>query len=149
MTDNDPPYGIMTRAQREDILRDNAGEWAADGLEIVHEGDLIPKARPRVAATGAYMPDGYRDYRDGLAWAMKAVRKQIILTPPLHVDAVVYRRNFRRADCDNMLGTVLDAMVVAGWVEGDHWVLIPEAEVRVKHDPERPRVEVRVWPVSG
>ncbi len=126
-----------------------AGHGAADGLEVVYEGDLIPKARPRVVKGGTYMPEDYIAYRDGLAWAMVKVRKQIILQPPLRVEAVVYRRNFRRADSDNMLGTILDAMVAARWVEDDTWTLIPEVEVRVKKDAENPRVHVRAWPVTG
>ena len=76
------------------------------------EGPCVPKGRPRVTRSGhTYTPKRTKDYESTVAWAAKLAMKGMDPTDkPVRVDLMIYPKNKRLADIDNIFKAVGDAM---------------------------------------
>ena len=92
-----------------------------------------PKARPRVTSRGTYMPKPYTVWKENVATVMglrmKPLTGRVAVSMVFHSDYFTVSVNktekerFGRADIDNMIGGVLDALQDAGVIENDRDVV--------------------------
>lgn len=82
-------------------------------------GRGVGKARPRVGRKGrVFMPERYTNWKDNAAKEIiKQVRHQLQAPQPCYVKC--WFVNFLSSDSDNLTGSVLDALVDAGYLQGD------------------------------
>jgi Holliday junction resolvase RusA-like endonuclease len=111
-------------------------------------GKVVPKARPRFAAGGAYLPARYRDWLESAADSLayqdgKRTRKvegPTLVELIFHSDGVDIRverltagwargPRAQRGDIDNLAGAVMDALVRAGILEDDAQVMWLQARL--------------------
>lgn len=92
-------------------------------------GRVIPKARPRITSTQAYLPTNYREWR---RMAELAIVSQIVNKSklPLNVALIeVILTGKHRGDLDNLAGSCLDALVSAGVLIDDNVNCVPRLTV--------------------
>jgi Holliday junction resolvase RusA-like endonuclease len=111
-------------------------------LILTIDGPVTPKARPRVARGQAYLPAGYRTWKDT---AIASIQAQTLNTPGLpwpqaHVSIAIGGK--QRGDLDNIAGAILDALVQAGVLADDRLACVPR--LTVEHHPTGPR-RATVW----
>lgn len=92
-----------------------------------------PKARPRVTSRGTYMPKAYTEWKKAvgmiMALRMKPLTGRVQVSMVFHSDHFTISVNktekerHGRADLDNLIGGVLDALVDAGVIEDDRDVV--------------------------
>lgn len=104
------------------------------------DGDPAAYGRPRMTKNGhAYTPKKTREFKEYMAWVMKAARKESGFlktdTDQYGVRAVFYRSNYQRIDIDNLLKMLLDSVTYAGLWKDDAMVTEIAARV-VKGHPE-------------
>lgn len=94
----------------------------------------MSKPRPRFQNGHAFMPANYRQWKDA---AIAQFRTQYhgepiakILCLRIHLYGTV-----ARGDCDNLAGSVMDALVQAEVLVNDHVAVIPRLEVDWSRDP--------------
>ena len=86
-------------------------------------------------------------------WILDAVQQLVkqrgrspTLRGPVFVDYTAYQRHDRR-DVDNMEAALFDALKDAHVIEDDRFITDHAGRKRV--DPERPRIEVTITPISA
>jgi Holliday junction resolvase RusA-like endonuclease len=105
-------------------------------IELILEGEITPKTRPRVTANGTYMPPKYRQWKEG---AILTFRSQYNLEPLIMVKSVsieLHGKHSRRGDADNISGSVLDALVQAGVIGNDNLMVVPRLSIALNYDPK-------------
>lgn len=142
---------------------------AADGYAISSPGELprlrslcftvhgqpVPKARARKGKGNHWhTPKRTADYESTIAWHARAARMKFDMItfaekqPPwplnarYRIECAIYLGNERRADCDNILKAVGDAM--NGGIYLDDSQVIETATIK-RIDRENPRIDVRVY----
>lgn len=109
-------------------------------------GEPIPAERPRVVrGWQSYIPKRTREYVDTVRYHA-ATQRPKQLTGPVYLEVDFYRSTKRRADCDNLLKCVMDAMLPHGGWKG---VYRDDSQITTliarKHtDKENPRTVVIV-----
>ncbi len=105
-------------------------------------GKIVPKARPRFSDGHAYLPERYRDWKDG------AIAQIIDQSPPIiqpinrcTVQIEIYGKG-QRGDLDNLAGAVLDALVQAMVIVDDSIGHV--AGLNVLHLPTKGQAETIV-----
>ena len=115
-------------------------------IKFTFPGDPVPAPRPRFGQGRTYMPAGYTDYKEGLAWAFKAeMKRRKPMRGPIVLVLEFHRKNRRRVDLDNLAKTVMDA--------GNGVVWEDDSQVFDKHTRKvlgcaDPRVEVTLEEVE-
>jgi Holliday junction resolvase RusA-like endonuclease len=88
-------------------------------VELVYAGEPLPAPRPRVTSRGTFNDSAYTDYKLGLGWALKSATimarrehgQKMPFDKPVHVVAAFFRGKRGRVDLDNLVKSVLDAML--------------------------------------
>ena len=92
------------------------------------DGKVVPKARPRNGNGHSYLPANYRSWKDNAIFDLRLQWKN----EPLAIAAVsVVVYGSPRGDLDNIVGSVLDALVQAGVLVDDRCSCVPELSVKV------------------
>jgi Holliday junction resolvase RusA-like endonuclease len=101
-------------------------------------GRIIPKARPRLSYGHAYTPKNYKDWK---ANAIGQLALQYGGLPPINKATVsVEIGGKHRGDADNILGSVMDALVQAGVLVDDRLTVVNK--LTIEYFPERELVTV-------
>lgn len=139
-----PPGLRAAMDAAKERTRPHADPTAQRAWSFAVEGRPQGKGRPRFVDGRAHTPEATRRYERGIAQAARAAGVQAG-AGPVAVAIDVYPPDRRRVDLDNITKAILDGLVSAGAVSGDHWEVVREVLVRVASvDKLRPRVEVRV-----
>lgn len=116
-------------------------------IELILPGNVVPKARPRVTRRGTFMPPNYR------CWKLLAIgRLKAQYSGPqidkASVSIVLKGKHPRRGDCDNIGGSILDALVQAGILRGDNLMVVPSLSVRLEWcNKSEPVTIVQIAPI--
>ena len=113
-------------------------------FELTVEGNPIPKGRPRVMDGHTYTPQATRDYEALVREAAALEWKQKPMRGPLSLKLTFYRANRRRADLDNLMKAVVDALQGIVLFDDNQ---IATALIHKHVDCERPRVEIMIIPI--
>lgn len=92
-------------------------------------GRVIPKARPRITSTKAYLPSNYREWR---RMAEIVIASQIVNKSKLPLAIALIEVNLtgkHRGDLDNLAGSCMDALVSAGILADDNVNCVPRLTV--------------------
>jgi Holliday junction resolvase RusA-like endonuclease len=106
------------------------------------DGPIVPKARPRFSVSGkVHMPENYR------AWKQKAIRqlrRQYVggLIEQAEIEIILHGKHSRRGDCDNISGSLLDALVQAKILRDDNMVVVSALSVRLEYHKDLPPVSI-------
>lgn len=113
-------------------------------FELTVEGNPIPKGRPRVVDGHAYTPQATRDYETRVRSAAILEWMGEPMKGPLSIKLLFYRANKRRADLDNLMKAVVDALQGVVLVDDNQ---IVTALIHKRVDRERPRMEITIIPI--
>jgi Holliday junction resolvase RusA-like endonuclease len=102
-------------------------------IEFTLPGNVIPKARPRVTRNGTFMPPAYKCWKT-LAIARLRSQYDGPQIEQAEVSIILRGKHPRRGDCDNIGGSVLDALVQAGILKGDNLMVVSALSVRLEWD---------------
>jgi Holliday junction resolvase RusA-like endonuclease len=107
------------------------------------EGQPIPKGRLRLGKNGVFTPKRTSDYETHVGWrAKRAMMANSLITGDCVFSATFYREGKRRADLDNLIKAVKDAMNTI--VYQDDSQIVEYGRVRVIYDSDKPGVEITV-----
>jgi Holliday junction resolvase RusA-like endonuclease len=93
-----------------------------------------PKARPRVTKNGTFMPKEYVEWKANVAEVVALTTGKMSLAGPLslvvefHKEKMVFvmsegaPKRFGRADIDNLMGGLMDAIELSGLITNDRQV---------------------------
>lgn len=107
------------------------------------DGGVVAKARPRMntKTETVYMPQDYMDWKKEAAKSLKLLKKQY---PQYHFPLVQANimyifdgKHHRKQDGDNAGGSCADALVDAGILTGDHFMVVPEQCMFLSHNEKR------------
>lgn len=107
------------------------------------DGHVIAKARPRMNRdTGnVYMPSNYREWKDSAAQKLEGIKRLYPqYTFPLVQANIMYifdGCHHRKKDGDNMGGSCADALVDAGILTGDSFMVIPDQTMFLNYNKRR------------
>ena len=97
-------------------------------------GNITPKARPRLGRGGAYLPSNYRDWKDD---AIAQLLTQSYPPEPMaRVEVSIAIGEKQRGDLDNIAGAILDALVQSGILLDDRISVV--SKLSVEHFPKLP-----------
>lgn len=103
----------------------------------------MPAPRPRVSRKGwTYMPSNYQKYVELLVYEIKK-RKPTQLKGNLGIKAYFNRRGKKRADYDNFLKPIGDALQKSGVIENDNQ--ITEGEFKIYYGVNKPTLSFEIW----
>lgn len=117
------------------------------GIFIALDGNVVPKARPRVTRKGTFMPHRYRDWKTAAIFDFRAQAVELGLTTPLSGVAISIQlvgKHPRRGDLDNIAGSVLDALVQAGVLKDDSISVVSSLAISLQWSKEPPTVSIRI-----
>lgn len=106
-------------------------------------GQPIPAKR--VTRHTLWTARAYSEYKETLAWHLKLHLKP---KTPLFSDITIkrlsfYRKTNQRADIDNLLKSVMEALAMSGYIANDRQVTRVE-EMTVEHGSNNPRIEIEL-----
>lgn len=96
------------------------------------DGKVVPKSRPRNGRGHSYLPDNYRDWKDNAILDLSSQWRDKEPLERVSVAVVVY--GTPRGDLDNIVGSVLDALVQSRVLTDDRCSCVPELSVKVIRD---------------
>lgn len=111
-------------------------------MTMVIAGQPIPAMR--VTGRTLWKGKAYADYKEMLAWEMRrrGIPKRWDASKDMVIKRVAFfREGRRRADIDNLLKGVMEALAAAGFVDNDRQVVGIE-RMSVEHGSLNPRVEI-------
>lgn len=112
------------------------------------EGGIVPKARPRGTAKGHhYLPKDYRQWKNS---AIESLRSQFTgdtIFDPVRVKVLLSGKHNRQGDTDNVIGSILDALVQAKILVDDNMAHVVEIAIRLEHSKAEPTATI--WIESG
>jgi Holliday junction resolvase RusA-like endonuclease len=105
------------------------------------DGQIVPKARPRVTKNGTYLPENYRTWKQR---AIRQLRRQYVggLIERAEIEIILHGKHSRRGDCDNISGSLLDALVQAKILRDDNMVVVSALSVRLEYHKDLPPVAI-------
>lgn len=119
-------------------------------VSVIVKGQPLPQPRPRMTRRGgAYMPKEYLIYRKLVADNAQAAWVGVGGLPlkgPVGLRISFYRATMVRADLDNLVKTIQDALLGIAY-QDDHQIV--ELAARKIHGAKRPRVEIEVYDMEG
>lgn len=114
-------------------------------IKLILDGEVQPKARPRVTKNGTFMPREYKDWKDE---AILQFQNQFKKEPIPKVEKVEVRligKHSRRSDADNLLGAILDALVQGLVLKNDNLVCVNEVNLKLFYNQGRAVSEVYIY----
>ncbi|WP_052056148.1 RusA family crossover junction endodeoxyribonuclease [Myxosarcina sp. GI1] len=91
-------------------------------------GAVVPKARPRVTRQGTFLPQKYRDWKEGAIAELLSQRTRYKSLEEVTISIKLY--GTCRGDLDNIAGAILDALVQAGIIKDDRVSLVKALSVK-------------------
>jgi len=109
--------------------------------EIVIKGQPIPAKR--VTRHTLWMAQEYAAYKEFVSWELrKILRPKVAITDDIVIKRLAfYRKTNRRADIDNLLKSIMEALALSGYIANDKQVVGVE-NMTVEHGSDNPRVEI-------
>lgn len=119
-------------------------------------GSIVPKARPRGTRSGHhYTSPVYREWKDRAISELAFQYDGDPISIPVLIDVVLIGKHRRSGDTDNVIGSLMDAMVQSGILQDDNMVKVPAISVSLSHskvDPkafislvESPEIRIPAW----
>ena len=108
---------------------------------ITIKGQPIPAKR--VTRHTLWMAKEYAEYKQFVAWQLrKYLHPKVAITEDITIKRLAfYRRTNRRADIDNLLKSIMEALALSGYIANDKQVVGVE-NMTVEHGSDNPRVEI-------
>ena len=112
-------------------------------MVITIKGQPIPAKR--VTGRMLWRAKDYADYKEFLGWEIKrALRPKVAITTDITIKRLAFfRQTNRRADIDNLLKSVMEALALSGYIANDKQVVCVE-RMTMEHGCENPRVEIEL-----
>jgi crossover junction endodeoxyribonuclease RusA len=112
-------------------------------VKFVVEGAPVPKERPRFnTKTGrVYTPRKTKTAEDHIAWEFKRHYGAKLLTQDVHVCLSFHLEKGQRADLDNLVKTVLDALNGVAWKDDAQVIGL---ECRIYRDCSKAGIKVDI-----
>ena len=92
------------------------------------DGEIVPKARPRVTRGKAYLPQRYRNWKNQAI--SQLLSQRTIVDPLKKVIIKIELYGKLRGDLDNLSGAILDALVQAQIIVDDRISVLKELSVK-------------------
>ena len=91
-------------------------------------GPIVPKARARTTKNGTYHPRRYSEWKSG---AIADISSQYRGQPLEYAEITISLtgKHSRQGDCDNVAGSILDALVQAGVIVDDNMKRVPSLTI--------------------
>lgn len=106
-------------------------------------GPPVPKARPRVIAGHTHTPKRTRVFEQ-LVHQLAMMAGVRAGAGPVSVTVAAFFPDRRQIDLDNCLKAVVDGLVGAPVLSGDHWAAVPRMSISGALDAANPRTVVTV-----
>ena len=104
--------------------------------DLLLQGAIAPKARPRVTRHGTFIPKKYRAWKLGaIAEFKRQWGARAAITEPVAISISLRGKHSRRGDLDNIAGAILDALQDAEVLRNDNSKAVPSLSIRLAHDP--------------
>jgi len=117
-------------------------------MKLILPGQPIPAKR--VTRHTLWMARDYCDFKERLAWDFKRKVKALGAWPaaPITKDITIkrlafYRETNRRADIDNLLKGVMEALALCEYIKNDKQV-VRITDMTVEHGSIDPRIEIEL-----
>ncbi len=109
------------------------------------EGAIVPKARPRNSRKGhSYLPEDYREWKSNAIDALADQHSGVAFDVPVAIAVILAGKHSRQGDGDNVMGSILDAMVQAEILTDDNLKRLPSVRLDLIHSKEPPSAMIRV-----
>ena len=119
-----------------------------DRFDLVLDGEPVPNARARRGRDGRfYTPAATAAYRERVRQAWMIAGRPCLGLEPLAVSATFYRASRRRADLDNLLKGLLDALNGLAWDDDAQVICFAGVHMRVAGE-HGPRSVLAAWRVA-
>lgn len=114
-----------------------------DPITLALPGAIVPKARPRHNKWGSYLPANYRDWKDTTVGLIRN-KIQPLTGDNFSVDVVLWGKHSRRGDLDNILGSIMDALVQADILPNDNAKIVTRKSIQLIHNDDNPIAYIRI-----
>jgi Holliday junction resolvase RusA-like endonuclease len=111
-------------------------------IELHLEGDVVPKARPRVTENGTYLPENYDLWKQSAIVDFTLQYHGEALRDIAWISIVLSGKHSRRGDADNIAGSILDALVQSKAIAGDNLTIVPGLSIELIHSNKKPTVQI-------
>ncbi len=109
------------------------------------EGAIVPKARPRNSRCGhSYLPTNYRVWKNEAIDLLSAQHEGEAIAVPVSISVILTGKHSQRGDADNVIGSILDAIVQAGIIKDDNMKRVVAIDLKLIHSKESPRALIRL-----
>jgi len=102
-------------------------------LKYILTGKITPKARPRLGSGGAYLPSKYRAWKNDAIAQLFGQRQGLPPISKCQIEIEIGGK--QRGDCDNIAGSILDALVQANILVDDRLSVV--SKLTIEHFPDR------------
>lgn len=108
-------------------------------------GAIVPKARPRSTGKHHYLPTVYRD------WKAQAIAQLQCQSGPakmsgVHLDVLLKGKHSRRGDADNIIGSIMDALVQAQILANDNLATVSALSIALQYNNDPPTALITIIP---
>lgn len=111
------------------------------------KGNIVPKARPRVTRNGTFMPASYRKWKNEAVNALS--ESQFKNLENVTIEVILIGKHCRRGDADNIIGSILDALVQSGIIRNDNLACISEISIKLKYNARiDPYTVIKITPIE-
>lgn len=109
-------------------------------------GAIVPKARPRgKKGQQSYSPEDYRKWK---AQAIRQLKRQG--APPrmsgVRLDVLLKGKHSRRGDADNIIGSIMDALVQAQILANDNLSTVSGLSIELEYNGDPPTALITISP---
>lgn len=116
-------------------------------VDVVIDGQPLPKERPRFSEGRAYTPPKTKDIQEAIGYEVKtAMERETDEEHELAVDIGFFRKSRSRVDIDNLIKTVLDSCNGVVWRDDSQ---ITQLTAHLSHWADQPRTHLRVWVIGS
>ena len=116
-------------------------------LSFTLSGEVVPKARPRLSLDRVHLPMKYRNWKNNAIASLTKQKEGMEAEFPLRgvVIAICLRgKHHRGSDSDNILGSILDALVQAKVLKNDNMTAVTGASIYLLHSEDAPTVTLSI-----
>ena len=108
-------------------------------------GAIVPKARPRSTGKHHYLPAPYR------AWKSQAIAQLQRQSAParmtgVRLDVLLKGKHSRRGDADNIIGSIMDALVQAQILANDNLATVSGLSIELQYNADPPTALITISP---
>ncbi len=95
-------------------------------------GSIVPKARPRITKNGTFMPPKYRQWKkNAIARLVNQTNERGLINIEVKVELV--GKHSRRGDADNIIGSILDALVQSEIIKNDNLTCVTSISLTLSY----------------